>query len=86
MERKNRLSGYIPQLNREYVINDLRLLTEEGIKRLNNITEIDGGSEDYELFTRDIKLNTLIRRKQILGYKRYQLLEYKKQIIERYGM
>ena len=86
MERKTRLTGYIPQLNREFAINDPRLLTEEGIKRFNNVTEIDGGADDNELFTKDNRLNTLIRRKQILGYKRHQLLEYKTQIIERYGM
>lgn len=69
MDRKNRLSGYIPQLNREYTINDSKLLTEEGIRRLNdiNISEVDGGAEDYELYTKNIRLNTLIRRKQIHG-------------------
>lgn len=88
MDRKNRLSGYVPQLNREYVINDSKLLTEEGIRRLNdiNISEVDGGAEDYELYTKDIRLNTLIRRKQIRGMKRHQLLQYKKEIIERYGL
>lgn len=82
------MSGYVPQLNREYVINDSRLLTEEGIRRLNdiNISEVDGGAEDCELYTKDIRINTLIRRKQILGMKRHQLLQYKKEVIDRYGL
>lgn len=87
MERKNRLSGYIPQLNRNYFINDNNLLTEEGIRRLSdNAPLVDGGAIDNELFTKDVRLNTLIRRKQIMGMKRHDLLEYKKQIIERYGL
>ncbi len=85
MERKNRLSGYIPQLNRSFVVNDSVLLTEEGIRRLRDVKEVDGSAEDHELFTKDIRLNTLIRRQQIMGMRRAELLKYKKEIIERYG-